>query len=82
MTTVNKEIADAIVRGEYSADGATRVVQYQTWWHTIAYGVTFRDESKRKYMVQTEYIVSPVIYWDLERDGYNFSNHDQQEQKS
>lgn len=71
MSTVDLKTAQAIIRGEYDDDRPTRIVRYENAFDgRYAYGVTFRGQDKNKYMVPTNYIICPVLFWD-ESDGYN-----------
>ena len=64
MATVDKEIADRIVAGEFAEDGATRIVEYDNAFGGVSYGVTFGRDYINKYMHPTEYIRNPRIYWE------------------
>ena len=64
MSTVSKKIADDIVAGKYGEDHATRIVEYTNAWGKQAYGVTFRGQRKDTYLIESEYIHDPKIYWD------------------
>lgn len=64
MATVNKEIADRIVAGEFPEDGATRIVEYDNAFGGVGYGVTFPRDDINKYTTPTEYIRNPRIYWE------------------
>lgn len=64
MGTVSKNIADAIVSGRYNDDDPKRIVEYTNAWGGVAYGVTFGRDDPDKYMLESEYIRSPRIYWD------------------
>ena len=75
MSTVNKEIADRIVAGEYPEDQCTRIVRYENAFGGYGYGCTFRNQPKDTYMVETEYIRNPVIYWDCD-DEYENTNEE------
>ena len=66
MATVDKEIADRIVAGEFPEDGATRIVEYDNAFGGIGYGVTFGNEPIDKYMEPTEFVRNPRIYWEVD----------------
>jgi hypothetical protein len=63
MSTVNKEIADAIVRGEYAEDRPVKIVKYTNAWGAEAYGVIFEGQDLDKYE-ESDYVINPVTYWE------------------
>lgn len=69
MATVDKEIADDIIAGKYDEDEAMRIVKYTNAWGGEAYGVTFRGDSPYKYLLESEYIKNPSVYWDNPHAG-------------
>jgi hypothetical protein len=65
MSTVCKRTADDIISGMYADDDATRIVKYQNAFNgEDAYGVTFGRQDKDKYLIPSEFIINPVIYWE------------------
>ena len=64
MSTVDKDIADRIIAGEWPKDKARRIVKYINAWGGESYGVTFKRDDPLKYLRPTEYIRNPVIYWE------------------
>jgi hypothetical protein len=70
MGTVSKEIAMDIIRGKYSSDRPETIVKYTNAWGGESYGVTFRGEPPGKYMVSSQYIIDPVLVWQID-EGYS-----------
>lgn len=69
MSTVSREIADAIIAGVYPDDNPTRIVKYNNSFNgEEAFGVTFGHQNKDTYLTAPA-CRHPVIYWD-EADGY------------
>ena len=72
MSTNDKSFADRMVacKGVMYPDDhfeppVTRIVEYTNAWGKKAYGMTFAGQDPDKYMRESEYIVSPRIYWDV-----------------
>ena len=63
MSTVNKEIADRIIAGEWPEDEAEQIVEYENAWGSKSYGVTFRGGDVDKYLTTSPYVRNPTIYW-------------------
>ena len=63
MSTVNKEIADRIVAGEFPEDNAQMIVEYDNAFGGVGYGVIFGSQNPDKYLVPTQYVQNPRIYW-------------------
>lgn len=64
MATISKQIADRIIAGEFPEDECSRIVRYKNAFGGFGYGATFRNEDKERYLVETNYVQDPVIYWD------------------
>lgn len=64
MATINKDIADRIIAGEFEDDDPKRIVEYTNAWGALAYGVTFGRENPDKYLLESQYVINPKIYWD------------------
>lgn len=64
MSTVSKEIADAIIAGEYEDDPpALKIVKYLNAWGGDSYGVIYVGQDPDKY-APSDYIRNPTIYWE------------------
>lgn len=63
MATVNKEIADRIVAGEFSEDRAVKIVKYINMAGEDAYGVIFEGDPLDKYE-PSPFVHSPSVYWE------------------
>lgn len=77
MATVDKSFADRLIKGNGWIDGnsdnsmgdnprCTLIVEYTNAWGTRAYGLTFEGEDDLKYLRPTEYVKSPLVYWEAE----------------
>lgn len=64
MATISKQIADRIIAGEFPEDECSRIVRYKNAFGGFGYGSTFHNEDKERYLVETNYVQEPVIYWD------------------
>ncbi|HWV45754.1 MAG TPA: hypothetical protein VN039_07020 [Nitrospira sp.] len=64
MATVDKKFADRIIAGEWPEDEAQRIVKYTNAWGGESYGVTFPGDPPDKYLIESEYIQNPTIYWE------------------
>jgi hypothetical protein len=71
MSTVNKLFADRVVaaNGRLYPDDPfeppiTRIVEYTNAWGNLAYGMTFEGEDADKYMLESQYISNPRVYWE------------------
>lgn len=63
MSTVSKEIADAIIAGEFPEDDAIKIVEYDNMWGGKGYGVIFRGQNPNMYAA-SESVRNPKIYWE------------------
>lgn len=63
MATVDKEIADDIIAGKYEDDEPMSIVEYDNACGGKGYGVVFKGEDPNTYLMETEYIRNPVLYW-------------------
>lgn len=63
MSTVNKEIADLIIAGKFDEDGAISIVKYLNAWGNYCYGVGYDYGDPYEYLIPTEFIRNPVLYW-------------------
>jgi len=75
MATIDSvEIITSIIRndGYYKGDPRVfQIVEYTTMEGSIAYGVTWENESderKHRYEIETEYIRSPELIWQANDD--------------
>lgn len=66
MSTVDKAIADSIIAGEFTEAYVVSIVRYENAWGNYGYGVTFKNDDPYKYLIPTEFILSPVLYWTKE----------------
>lgn len=66
MSTVSKDIADRIVKGEFAKDSPKRIVKYRNAWGGEGYGVTFRNQDHDKYLRESAYVLNPKIYWEAQ----------------
>lgn len=64
MATVSREIADAIVRGEYAEDRPVKIVRYINAWDGISYGVIYEGDDPNKY-AETDFVRYPSVYWEI-----------------
>jgi hypothetical protein len=64
MGTVSKEIADAVIAGEYPDDEWVRIIKYENAWGGISYGLECAL-TIGKYS-PSEYVKNPQIYWEAE----------------
>lgn len=72
MSTIDKAFADKLVaaNGQLYPDDpfeppVTRIVKYTNAWGGEAYGITFEGQDPGKYMLPTEFISNPTVYWEL-----------------
>lgn len=74
MSTVSLKIAEAIRTGEYADDFPARIVRYRNAWGGEAFGVTFAGQDHGRYLVETQYVQEPTIWWQdlrvLVMDGW------------
>ena len=62
MGTVNKEIADAIIRGEYPEDEILRIVRYTNAWGGDSYGLVSKGQPVNTYAA-SDFVKNPTVYW-------------------
>lgn len=67
MGTVDKEIADRVVAGEFPEDGVTRIVEYDNAFGGVSYGLTYPYDDINKYMTPTHFVRNPRVYWEPEQ---------------
>lgn len=73
--TTDKNFADKIIAGngrinqDEAPDNprALRIVEYTNAWGVQAYGITFNERDKNKYMLPTHYVRNPKIYWEYKQ---------------
>jgi hypothetical protein len=71
MATIDSQkIIDDIITGKYADDNPTRIVSYRNFDGKLTYGVTFGAEDRNKYLVRSHYIREPMMFWDIDKDGY------------
>ena len=63
MATVDKEIADRIVAGEFPEDNARKIVEYDNAFGGVGYGVIFGDDDPDRYH-ETMFVRNPRLYWE------------------
>ncbi|MEI6877147.1 MAG: hypothetical protein WCL50_18695 [Spirochaetota bacterium] len=64
MSTVDRKLADEIVKGEgyYKDDPQVkRIVEYDNAWGGVSYGLEYAPSLGR--YVATEYVRNPRVYW-------------------
>jgi hypothetical protein len=68
MATVDKEIADRIIAGEFAEEDGwpARIVKYINAWGGESYGVEMRHEVGR--YSPSEYVRNPTVYWTYKAD--------------
>jgi len=62
MATVDKDIADRIVAGEFAEDDARKIVEYDNAFGGVGYGVIFGDDDPDMYR-ETAFVRNPRLYW-------------------
>lgn len=62
MSTVDKEIADAVIAGKYEEDGWVRIIKYTNAWGGEAYGLE-NIRSIGRYR-PSNYVINPTVYWE------------------
>ena len=65
MSTVSKELADALVHnnGYYADDDQVmRIVEYTNAWNGTAYGIEYAHEVGKYH--ESEYVINPRVYWE------------------
>ncbi len=81
MATVDKKHADILVENNGRWPGhndeedgpetpAILIVEYTNAWGALAYGVTFYGEDPLKYLVPSEYVQNPRVYWHSPETGW------------
>ncbi len=63
MGTVNKELADRIIAGEFPEDNVVKIVRYDNAWGGEGYGVIFKGQDLNRYR-QSEFVRNPTVYWE------------------
>lgn len=63
MATVDKDIADRIVAGEFAEDDARKIVEYDNAFGGVSYGVIFGNDDPDRYC-ETEFVRNPRVYWE------------------
>lgn len=64
MATVDKDIADRVMAGEFSEDGWVKVVKYTTPEGGEAYGLVHHADDPDRYR-PSPYVINPVTIWEL-----------------
>lgn len=69
MGTVSKDIADAIIAGEYAAEDGwpLRIVEYTNAWGGTSYGVEHYAHEYGKYHA-SDFVRNPKVYWERKDD--------------
>lgn len=62
MATVDKTIADDIIKGLYPEDGWVKIIEYTTPEGNKAYGAVNRRDDPDRYR-PSEYVINPTLYW-------------------
>lgn len=65
MATVDKDIADRVIAGEFDSDPAgkyVRIVKYTNAWGGESYGLEMANEIGR--YAESEYVIDPQVYWE------------------
>jgi hypothetical protein len=66
MATVDKDIADRAIAGEYPEDEIVKIVKYTNAWGGESYGLIFEGESLDRYHA-SDFVIDPVTYWELKK---------------
>lgn len=64
MSTVDKNIADRIIAGEFPEDNCVRIVKYTNAWGGESYGCEFGQHQRGRYRA-SEFVINPTVYWDI-----------------
>lgn len=65
MGTINKEIADRVIAGEFDDDRPVKIVKYTNQWGGESYGLICAHESLNRYAA-SQFVINPVTYWEKE----------------
>jgi hypothetical protein len=65
MGTVNKQIADDVIAGEYASDSIVKIVKYTNAWGGEAYGLISRGQPLDAYR-ESGFVQNPTTYWEAE----------------
>ena len=67
MGTVNKDIADRVIAGEFREDHPRKIVKYTNAWGGESYGLICRGESLDRYKA-SDFVINPSVYWEAHND--------------
>lgn len=62
MATVDKDIADRIVAGEFASDKPQKIIEYDNAFGGVSYGVVFKHDDPDMYR-ETDFVRNPRQYW-------------------
>ena len=74
MSTIDLKTALKVIAGEFPEDNITRIVKYKNAWGRESYGFTTKDQDPNKYLVETNYVRNPAIYWDADPNVVSLFN--------
>lgn len=63
MATVDKDIADRVVAGEFDDDGWIKIIEYTTPEGAKAYGLLHQNDDPCRYW-PSPCVINPTTYWE------------------